>query len=96
MSLFKSFKLTLKKSGETLNVSKARNILDVLIEEGIEVDYACQNVYCGRCAVTVLEGAENLEPISALEEDVKTKCKLGDDQRLTCKLRLKGDVTIDI
>ncbi|PCJ62542.1 MAG: hypothetical protein COA79_03255 [Planctomycetota bacterium] len=96
MSLFKSFKLHLKKSGETLNISKARNILDVLIEEGIEIDYACQNVFCGRCAVTVLEGADNLELISALEEDVKIKCNLGENQRLTCKLRMKGDVTIEL
>ncbi len=96
MSLFKSFKLNLKKSGVTLNISKARNVLDILIEEGIEIDYACQNVFCGRCAVTVLEGMENLEPIGALEKDVKVRCNLGEDQRLTCKLRMKGDATFDL
>ena len=96
MSLFKSYKLYLKKSDRVISVSKARNVLDVLIEEEIPIDYACQNVFCGRCKVTVLEGMENLEPESANEREVKAKCGYGPQERLTCKLRLRGDVVIDL
>lgn len=96
MSLFKSYKLTLKKSDKVISISKARNVLDVLLEEGIAIDFACQNVYCGRCKVTVLQGMENLESEGALERDVKAKCGYGPDQRITCKLRVKGDVVLDV
>ena len=94
MSLFKSYKLYLKKSDKVISVSKARNVLDVLLEEGVVIDYACQNVFCGRCKVTVLEGMENIEAEGALERGVKAKCEYGPMDRITCKLRLKADVTI--
>jgi ferredoxin len=96
MSLFKSYKLFLKKSDKVINVSKARNVLDVLLEEGVVIDYACQNVFCGRCKVKVLEGMENIETEGALERGVKAKCGYGPEDRITCKLRIKGDVVIDL
>ena len=96
MSLFKSYKLFLKKSDKVVSISKARNVLDVLLEEGIVIDFACQNIFCGRCKVTVLEGMENLEVEGALERDVKAKCGYGPSQRITCKLRVKGDVVLDL
>lgn len=96
MSLFKSYKVYLQKSNKTINVSKVRNLLDVLIEEEVPIDYACQNVFCGRCKVHVLEGLQNLEQESANERDVKARCGYGPNERLTCKLRLKGDIVIDL
>ena len=96
MSLFKSYKLFLKKSDKVVSISKARNVLDVLLEEGIVIDFACQNIFCGRCKVTVLEGMENLEVEGALERDVKAKCGYGPSQRITCTLRVKGDVVLDL
>lgn len=96
MSLFKSYKMYLKKSDKVIQISKARNVLDVLIEEGISIDYACQNVFCGRCKVTVLQGMENIEQEGANERDVKAKCGYGPNDRITCKLRIKGDVVFDL
>ena len=96
MTLFKAHKLTLQKSNKVIHVSKARNVLDVLLEEGVQIDFACQNVFCGRCKVTVLEGMENIDAEGALERGVKAKCGYGPNQRITCKLRIKGDVVIDL
>lgn len=96
MSLFKSYKLFLKKSDKVIVISKARNVLDVLLEEGVVLDFACQNIYCGRCKITVLEGMENIEVEGARERDVKAKCGYAPNQRISCKLRVKGDVVLDL
>ncbi|AKJ66973.1 ferredoxin [Pandoraea thiooxydans] len=51
-----SFELTLARSGRTLAIPAEKTIVDVLREEGIEIDTSCEQGVCGTCVVQVLEG----------------------------------------
>ena len=51
-----SFILRLARSGRELVVPAERTALQVLIESGIDVPYACESGVCGTCLTPVLEG----------------------------------------
>lgn len=50
------FTVELARSGDSLYVPAGKTILDVLIEEGHQPLYSCQEGICGTCEVPVLEG----------------------------------------
>jgi len=50
------FTVELARSGTTIFVPVGKTILDALIDEGVSVDYSCQEGICGMCEVRVLEG----------------------------------------
>jgi ferredoxin len=56
------------------------------IEAGLPMASACSgNGACGRCQITILQGAQALEPASPREAAVLAKNGAGTDQRLACQ-----------
>jgi vanillate O-demethylase ferredoxin subunit len=51
-----AFEVELKQSGVTLTIPPDRSILDVMIEEGYGVPYACEEGWCGACVIPMLGG----------------------------------------
>jgi ferredoxin len=56
LALDGGFVISLAKTGRDVVIPEGSSILDVLLEEGIAVDYSCQEGICGCCEVAVLEG----------------------------------------
>lgn len=50
------FQLRLAKSGTTLDVPVGMTALQVLLDNGIDVNYSCESGVCGTCITAVLEG----------------------------------------
>lgn len=50
------FTLVLARSGKTLSVPAGKTILEVLKQNGVDVNYTCSEGVCGSCEVAVLEG----------------------------------------
>lgn len=50
------FVVSLARAGKEIVVPEGSSILDVLLEEGVAIDYSCQEGICGCCEVAVLEG----------------------------------------
>lgn len=50
------FEIELVRSGRTLSVSKGKSILDVLLDAGVNMQYACTQGVCGTCITGVLSG----------------------------------------
>ena len=50
------FDIELARSDRTFHVPADKSILDVLLDEGVEVDFSCMDGVCGSCKVQVLEG----------------------------------------
>lgn len=50
------FEVELKQSGVTLTIPADMTILDVLLDEGYGVPYACEEGWCGACTVGLLGG----------------------------------------
>lgn len=51
-----AFTVRLARSGKTLDVPAEKSILQVLIENGVAMDWSCMEGVCGLCATRVLEG----------------------------------------
>ncbi len=59
------------------------------LDEGLPVASACSGRgACGKCVVTLLQGADLLEPADAHETEVLARNAAGPDQRLSCQLRM--------
>lgn len=50
------YEVELRKTGRTVAVAAGANLLDTLLDEGIELPYSCHDGICGACETTVIEG----------------------------------------
>ena len=50
------FDIALARSDKTIHVPADKSILDVLLDEGVEIEFSCMDGVCGSCKVQVLEG----------------------------------------
>ena len=51
-----AFKVSLARTGKTLNVPKDKTIAKTLLDNGIDVDLSCEQGVCGTCITSLLEG----------------------------------------
>ncbi len=52
----RSFSVVIASTGQVLPVSQGHNILDVLLDAGIDIPTFCEEGICGTCRTRVLEG----------------------------------------
>jgi len=50
------FEVVLKRCGRKLAVPAGKTILDALLDEGVDVQYACSAGVCGTCRTGVIDG----------------------------------------
>ncbi|MBB2201533.1 oxidoreductase [Gluconacetobacter tumulisoli] len=71
------FVVDLPRSRHVLDIPSDRSMLDVLLEDGVDIDYACEAGVCRSCIVDVIEG-EIIHRDQCLTEDerrtVMTPC----------------------
>ena len=84
--------LRFSHSGEEVEVEDGATIQEACEEAG--VPFACTEGVCGTCVVEVVEGKDNLSPMTQEEIDF-----LGEEpelcERLACQCRIKGgDATL--
>ncbi len=90
---------TLCPAGKVIEAEEGRSICDVLLENGIEIEHACEkSCACTTCHVIVREGSESLEPATDKEDDLLDKAwGLELTSRLSCQARVDGaPLTIEI
>ncbi len=77
-----------------LELYELENLLDGVLERGMELDYSCKQGKCDTCKVRVLKGAENLTEPSEGERQVLGEEGLAEGYRLSCQAHVKGPVEI--
>jgi 2Fe-2S ferredoxin len=85
--------------GKVIEAVEGRSICDTLLENGIEIEHACEkSCACTTCHVIVREGSESLEPATDKEDDLLDKAwGLELTSRLSCQARIDGaPLTIEI
>ena len=90
---------TLCPEGATLEAEPGRSICDVLLDNHIEIEHACEkSCACTTCHVIVREGIDSLDPATDREDDLLDKAwGLELTSRLSCQARMKdGPVTVEI
>lgn len=88
-------KIFIKNQNRTLEYSKCKSLLEILLQNEIFVDNPCNGKgSCGKCKVKVLEG--NLEEIYDTEKKLLKKEELHSGIRLSCLVTPKEDIVIEI
>ena len=85
--------------GAVLQVESGASICDALLNNGIEIEHACEkSCACTTCHVILREGFDNLEPAEELEEDLLDKAwGLEPTSRLSCQAVVgSGDLVVEI
>jgi 2Fe-2S ferredoxin len=77
--------------------SCGRSLLHCLLESGLDWMHACGGKgRCTTCKVQVIEGMEQLSPLSHAELKYRQQQQLNKDERLSCQLIVKGDVMLHV
>lgn len=82
-------------SGREVRVVHDSNLMDAILQTGLGLGQSCDGIaLCGFCRVRVLEGIENLTPAGSEEQKVLDALHAEDDERLACRARINGPVTL--
>lgn len=73
-----AFEIELAQSGQTLTVPADKSILDVLLDSGFGVPYACEEGWCGACTTDLVAGKADHrdEVLSDAEKAANTKMQV--------------------
>lgn len=93
----KSYKVTLKPSGEVVEVEEGKNLLVALREQNIYIKSSCGgHASCTDCIVKIVSGEDYITPPPFEELKLLGNVFHITKERLACQTCLTGDVTIDI
>lgn len=93
----KLFKVTLKPSGDIVEVEEGKNLLVALREQNIYIKSSCGgHATCTDCIVKVVSGEDYITPPPFAELKLLGNVFHITKERLACQTCLTGDVTIDI
>ncbi|MDU0809786.1 MAG: ISC system 2Fe-2S type ferredoxin [Burkholderia sp.] len=86
------------QNGAVIEAIPGKSICDILIENGIDIEHACEkSCACSTCHVVVREGFNSLDPSSDDEDDLLDKVwGLEPTSRLSCQVFLKEGIDIII
>ena len=74
-----------------------KSLLKHIQDEYIDWMHACGGKgKCTTCRIHVLEGTENISPLSAAEMKFKNSGRLTDTERLTCQSYAYGDIIAEV
>jgi ferredoxin len=70
-------------------------LLEATRKAGLPIASACgENGACARCGLLIVEGADTLEPETEREQRMKERNRIDPDQRLACRIRPRGNLTV--
>lgn len=86
-------------NGALLNVTAGISICDALLQNGVEIEHACEkSCACTTCHVIIREGFNSLQAADELEDDMLDKAwGLEPNSRLSCQaLVADTDLVVEI
>lgn len=87
-------KITLLRNGRTYEVPAGTSFLDFCQEHDAPHDFGCTAGSCGACVCVLEQGAANVNPITAEEQETVEMCTSKKGARLACQLTVRGDITL--
>lgn len=83
-------------SGRSIEIAAGEmTLLDATEAVGLPIASACGSEgACARCGLEIVEGAEGLTPESERERRIKERNRIDPEQRLACRVRPEGDLTV--
>ena len=96
------------ENDQKFDVKNGALLFDELELQNCVLPHGCLAGSCGACRIEILEGAEQLSPIGAVEEDTLNSIKETYTQRfgaeyvsnkiirLSCRAKVNGDIKISV
>ncbi len=79
-----SFDVKLASSGQVFTVPTGRTVIQVLVEQGIDVPYSCEEGVCGTCLTRVLDGVPDHRDLYLTDDE-----HAANDQFMPCCSRAR-------
>ena len=78
-----------------IDVPIGTNLMSAIIKAELPIGSSCGGVgICTKCLVQVTEGAENLSKANAIEKKLIIKENLANDIRVSCQVKVTGNIRI--
>ena len=82
---------------KSLSINEQKSLLNGIQEHHVDWMHACGGKgRCTTCKAQIMEGEENISPLSRVEMNFREKGLLELNERLVCQCRLLGDATVRI
>ncbi|MEM7128098.1 MAG: FAD-dependent oxidoreductase [Chloroflexota bacterium] len=82
--------------GKRIVVEGNRTLLDVAEANGLPIEAGCRMGVCGADPVCIVHGMENLSKISSDEKTTLERLALGENTRMACVTKVKGNVEVSL
>lgn len=88
-------KIFIEKENKIIETKENKTLMDVLLDENIFVDNACNGKgVCGKCKIKLISG--NLGELSETEKKLLSQEEINDNIRLSCLVKPKEDIKIEL
>ena len=88
------YEIVFLPSNQRARVESGTSLLEAARSVGLPVASACgADGICGRCGMQILEGAETLPAETEGEHSIKQRNRVEANLRLSCRIRIEGDLT---
>ena len=82
-------------NSEKIELNKEKNLLEVMIEKGINILAPCNGKgTCGKCKIKLISGKVN--EITKTEKKILSKKELGNNIRLACRVKMESNIEIEV
>lgn len=89
-------KINFVKEIPPIEVPQGTNLRQALLDAGRAVASSCGGEgVCGKCWMKIMEGENNLSPETEDEKFLKSSNKLGPIYRISCQVKVLGDIKVD-
>ena len=88
--------VTVEPEGTRIAVSGSRTLLEIIEQQGMEIEAGCRMGLCGADPICVLKGMENLSKCGDDERTTLERLGLAPNTRMACMARVRGDVSVGL
>ncbi|MFN8469352.1 MAG: FAD-dependent oxidoreductase [Caldilineaceae bacterium] len=88
--------VTVEPEGTRIAVSGNRTLLEIIEQQGLEIEAGCRMGLCGADPICVLKGMENLSKCGDDERTTLERLGLAPNTRMACMARVRGDVSVGL
>ncbi len=90
-----SYQVRFYPSGRVVDLPAGSSLEEGISRAGLPLSSGCDGDFlCGFCRLEILEGAENLGPVSGKESKVLAALGAAANERLACQARVYGSVRL--
>ncbi|MFN8464900.1 MAG: FAD-dependent oxidoreductase [Caldilineaceae bacterium] len=88
--------VTVEPEGTRIAVTGNRTLLEIIEQQGLEIEAGCRMGLCGADPICVLKGMEHLSKCGDDERTTLERLGLAPNTRMACMARVRGDVSIGL